>query len=194
MSKTRVACCSCFIEKCVFFCKTKCNFEDLMSTNSELFIKERRQHSLFLDGPVIYTEYVIVCLDCFTFQLWNLSIEDIRIFDTVGCRFTYSDPFCFGEEYSDDIFTGNGQFAAENALLTFEEREALFRKSLNIGDHFFRQPTHKSCFTSLQKLKYEFFCTECKNIYYKFFEKELHVFHCLRSENANNNELFCWKR
>ena len=107
-----------------------------MSTNSELFIKETRQHSLFLDGPVIYTEYVIVCLDCFTFQLWNLSIEDIRIFDTVGCRFTYSDPFCFGEEYCDDIFTGNAQFAAENALLTFEEREALFRKSLNIGDHF----------------------------------------------------------
>ena len=83
MSRIRVACCSCFIEKCVFFCKTKCNFEDLMSTNSELFIKETRQHSLFPDSPVIYTEYVIACLDCFTFQLWNLSIEDIRIFDTI---------------------------------------------------------------------------------------------------------------
>ena len=66
-----------------FFCKAKCNFEDLMSTNSELFIKETRQHSLFLDSSVIYTEYVIACLDCFTFQLWNLSIEDIRIFDTI---------------------------------------------------------------------------------------------------------------
>ena len=47
MSRIRVVCCSCFIEKCVFFCQTKCNFDELMSTNSELFIKETREHSLF---------------------------------------------------------------------------------------------------------------------------------------------------
>ena len=69
MSRIRVVCCSCFIEKCGSFCQTKCNFDELMSTNSELFIKETREHSLFLNGPLIYTEYVIACLDCFTFQL-----------------------------------------------------------------------------------------------------------------------------
>ena len=159
-----------------FFCQTKCNFDELMSTNSEVFIKEIREHRLFLDGPVIYTEYVIACLDCFIFQLWCLSIENIRIFDTVGCRFTHTDQFSFGEEYCDEIYTGNAQFAVENALLTFEEREVLFGKRINIGDHFFRRPTHKSCFTSLEKLKYDFFCTQCKNLYYNFFEKELHVF------------------
>ena len=141
-----------------FFCQTKCNFDELMSTNSEVFIKEIREHRLYI------------------FQLWCLSIENIRIFDTVGCRFTHTDQFSFGEEYCDEIYTGNAQFAVENALLTFEEREVLFGKRINIRDHFFRRPTHKSCFTSLEKLKYDFFCTQCKNLYYKFFEKELHVF------------------
>ena len=176
MTRTRVKCCSCFIERCVCFCETKTNFEDLMSTNSDLFIKEIRQHSVFSNGPLIYMEYVIACLDCFTFQLWNLSIEDIRIFDTVACRFTYSDPFVYGEEYCDDIFVGNNQFLSENTFLTCEKREELFRKTLNISDYFFRQPTHKSCFTSLQKQNFAYFCTECKNTYYKFFEKELHDF------------------
>ena len=108
------------------------------------FLSKKQENSLFLDGPVIYTEYVIACLDCFTFQLWNLSIEDIRIFDTVDCRFTHSDPFSFSVEYCDDIYTGNVRFAVENALLTFEEREVLFRKGINIRDHFFRQPTGKT--------------------------------------------------
>ena len=37
MSRIKVVCCSCFIEKCVCFCQTKCNFDKLMSTNSDIF-------------------------------------------------------------------------------------------------------------------------------------------------------------
>ena len=177
MTRTKVTCCSCFIERCVCFCKTKANFKDLMSTNFDLFVKEAREHCV-LNGPLIYTEYVVACLNCFTFQLWNLSIEDIRIFDTVACRFTYSDPFSYGEEYYDDIFVGNNQFLSENTSLSFKKREELFNRSLNISDHFLRQPKHKSCFTSLQKQNFAYFCTECKNTYYKFFEKHLHTFWC----------------
>ena len=176
MIRIRISSCSCFIEKVL-----KCSFEDIF-TNSELFIKEIREERLFLDTLVIYTEYVIACLDCFTFQLWNLSIENIGIFDSVDCRFTFSDPFLFGEEYYDDVCTGNRQFDTENALLSFDERQAIFRKRINTGDLFFRQPSHKSCFTSLDKLKYEFFCTNCKKIYSNFFEKQLHVFYILKKE------------
>ena len=177
MTRTKVTCCSCFIERCVCFCETKANFEDLTSANFDLFIKETREHCV-LNGPLIYTEHVIACLDCFMFQLWNLSIEDIRIFDTVACRFTYSDPFNYGEEFYDDIFVGNNQFFRENGLLSRSEQEELFRKTLNMSNYFFRQPKHKSCFTSLQKQNFTYFCTECKNTYYKFFEKDLHTFWC----------------
>ena len=82
MTRTKVTCCSCFIERCVCFCEMKANFEDLMSANFDLFIKETREHCV-LNGPLIYTEHVIACLDCFMFQLWNLSIENIRIFDKI---------------------------------------------------------------------------------------------------------------
>ena len=82
MTRTKVVCCSCFIDKCVYFCETNPNFEDL-TYNNFYFIKETREHCV-LNGPLIYTEHVIACLDCFMFQLWNLSIEDIRIFDTVA--------------------------------------------------------------------------------------------------------------
>ena len=177
MTSTKVTCCSCFIDACICFCKTKNDFDSITSTNFDLFIKEKRQHCV-VNGPIIYTEYVIACLDCFTFHMWNLSIENIRLFDTVACRFTYSDPFNYGEEFQDDIFVGNNQFAQENNLLSCNEREKLFKKSLNISDCFFRQPKHKSCFTSIQKHKFSYFCTECKNTYCKFFQKDLHVIWC----------------
>ena len=178
MTSTKITCCSCFIDVFIYFCtKKNDDFDSITSTNSDLFIKERREHCV-VNGPIIYTEYVIVCLDCFTFQVWNLSIENIRFFDTVACRFTFGDPYNYGEDFHDDIFVGNNQFERENNLLTRNEREKLFKKSLNIGDCFFRQPKHKSCFTSLQKHKFSYFCTECKNIYHKVFEKDLHVFYC----------------
>ena len=41
---------------------------------------------------------------------------------------------------------------------------------------FLKRPLHKSCFTSLRKKRYKYFCTSCKKIYNNFFEKKLHVF------------------
>ena len=176
MRSTKVTCCSCFINESICFCKTKNDFDSITSTNIDLFIKEKRDHCI-LSGPMIYTEYIIACFDCFTFQLWNLSIDNIRLFDTVGCRFTFIDPFNFGEEFDDDIFTGNNQFIEENNLLSRAELEKIFLKN-NVSDCFFRRPKHKSCFTSMQKYKFSYFCTECKKIYYNFFEKDLYVFWC----------------
>ena len=163
----------------VFFStkKNDADFDSITSTNSDFFIKERRDHYI-VNGPIMYTEYVISCLDCYTFQVWNLSIENIRLFDTVACRFTFSDQYNYGEEFEDDIFVGNNQFERENNVLTRNEREKLFKQSLNISDSFFRKPKHKSCFTSIQKQRFSYFCTECKNIYHKVFEKDLHVFYC----------------
>ena len=85
-------------------------------------------------------------------------------------RFTYSDDF------DNDIFTGNSQFVVENYFLSREQRELLFLNGGSNIDNFIRQPLHKSCFTSLQKNRYRFFCTTCKKVYNEFFERRLHVF------------------
>ena len=177
MSSIKVTCCSCFFDQCVWFSKQNnldINFNKIQLSKSDIFIKEKRHHHIF-DGPLLYIEYVISCFDCFTFQMWNLTIENIRLFDTVNCRFTFSDQFNYGEEFGDDIFTGNNQFAHQNNMLNRAALEKIFLQS-NVSDYFFRQPKHKSCFASMQICRYSYFCTKCKELYCKFFEKDLHVF------------------
>ena len=71
------------------------------------------------------------------------------------------DSSSFDDYYSSDIFTGNGQFVVENYFFSRQQRELLFMNESN-NDDFSRQPLHKSCFTSLQKEHYRFFCTTCK--------------------------------
>ena len=171
----KVTCCSCFFDQCVWL-TTQNNrdikFDKIRLTDSDIFVKEKKHHFI-LNGPLLYFEYLISCFDCFTFQLWNLTIQDIRLFDTVNCRFTFSDPYNYGEDFGDDIFTGNEQFLEEyNDRATLEK---IFLKS-NITDYFFRQPKHKSCFTSMQLCRYSYFCSQCKEIYCKYFKKDLHVF------------------
>ena len=101
MRSIKVTCCSCFFDQCVWLSSQPdhdIKFNEIQSTKSDVFIKDKRYH-------LFYIEYVIACLDCFTFQLWNLTIRNIRLFDTVDCRFTFSDHFNFGEEF----FIGNDQ-------------------------------------------------------------------------------------
>ena len=52
-------------------------------------------------------------------------------------------------------------------LLAMTEREKIV---------FLKRPMYKSCFTSLRKKRYQYFCKSCKKIYNDFFEKKLHVF------------------
>ena len=100
----------------------------------------------------------------------------MTIFDNINCRFVTCDTFTYGDSFDDDIFTGNSQFVVENWFLSREARELLFLSSGSNTDNFIRRPLHKSCFTTLQKNRYRFFCTTCKKIYNEFFESDLHVF------------------
>ena len=116
---------------------------------------------------------VVSCVDCFEFQLFLISLEENSMLDTLNCRFVTSDCFTYGDDYRDDIFTGNSQFVYENYFYSHEQKELLFRD----GDvKLSKLPLHKSCFTSLQKKRYRFFCTTCKKVYNDFFESNLHVF------------------
>ena len=189
MIKNVIKTCSCFVDKAIWFvnlsknqsCKpwlfdhvrTQTQLQDIIENK---FIKEVRTTRTLIDGKSVVKNTVVVsCVDCFNFQLFLLSFVEKSIFDMIDCRFVTRDSSSFDDYYSSDIFTGNGQFVVENYFFSRQQRELLFMNESN-NDDFSRQPLHKSCFTSLQKKRYQFFCTTCKKVYNEFFESRLHVF------------------
>ena len=177
--------CSCFIDKAVWFV----NLPEKQGRRIQLFDHVREQTSLqdiiekkFIKQvrtkrvcSGIQNTIIVSCVDCFYFQLLLLSVNDRKIFDTINCRFVTTSPIDFGDSFDDEIYVGNSQFVVENYFFNREVREMLFDTYVE-SVNFDRQPMHKSCFTSLQKKRYRFFCTECKKIYNEFFESRLHVF------------------
>ena len=112
------------------------------------FIKEIRTIKIIDDKNLAQKNTIVSCVDCFGFQLFLISLEENSMLDTLNCRFVTSDCFTYGDDYSDDIFTGNSQFVYESYFYSREQKELLFRD----GDvKLSKQPLHKSCFTSLQK-------------------------------------------
>ena len=119
-------------------------------------------------------------MDCFKFQLFLLSFEENCFLDTLNCRFVTSDCFTYDDDdCNSDIFTGNSQFAHENYFYSREQREIIFRDD---DVKLSKQALHKSCFISLQKKHYRFFCTTCKRAYNEIFENKLHVFSSVLKE------------
>ena len=184
--------CCCFVDKAVWFInqiqsvplwhfdhvKRQTRIEDILE---EKFIKEIRTVRIYIDGHILVKNTIIVsCVKCFEFQLLELSSRANPIFDAINCRFVTTDCFSYGDGFTNDIFTGNSQFVVENYFLSREQRELLFLNAGSNTDNFIRQPLHKSCFTSLQKNRYRFFCTTCKKVYNEFFERRLHVFSSTR--------------
>ena len=139
------------------------------------FIKEIRTTKILDDDEktLFKNTIVVSCVDCFEFQLMLISLQENSMLDTLNCRFVTSDCFTFDDDYSRDIFTGNSQFVYKNYFYSHEKIELLFRNSkVDLA----KQPLHKSCYTSLQKKRYRFFCTTCRRAYNEFFESKLHVF------------------
>ena len=188
MRKNFIKTCCYFVDKAVWFVnqfqsvplwqfdhvKRQTRIEDIIE---EKFIKEIRTVRTYIDGRILVKNTIIVsCVKCFEFQLFQLSSQANSIFDTINCRFVTTDCFSYSDDFTNDIFTGNSQFVVENYFLSREQRELLFLNAGSNTDNFSRQPLHKSCFTSLQKNRYRFFCTTCKKVYNEFFESRLHVF------------------
>ena len=193
MKKTVIKTCSCFVNKAIWFVNLSqkrvvnpWRFDCVRSENRLLdiienkFIKEVRSTKNLVDEKICLKDTIVIsCVDCFEFQLFLLSSEENCMLDTLNCRFVASDFFTYGDDYSDDIFIENSQFMYENYFYLREQREFLFR---NGGVKLSKQPLHKSCFISLQKKRYRFFCTTCKRAYNEFFESKLHVFSSVLKE------------
>ena len=193
MKKTVIKTCSCFVDKAIWFVNLSqkrvvnpWRFDCVRSENRLLdiienkFIKEVRSTKNLVDEKICLKDTIVIsCVDCFEFQLFLLSSEENCMLDTLNCRFVTSDFCTYGDDYSDEIFIGNSQFVHENYFYSREQREFLFR---NGGVKLSKQPLHKSCFISLQKKRYRFFCTTCERAYNEFFEGKLHVFSSVLKE------------
>ena len=191
MVKIVIKTCSCFIDRAVWFINSpqihnlnpwyfdstinpsyKKRKEEFLKNE---FIKEVRTTKTRLNDYEVLLKITIVksCANYFKFQVSLLILEENSVLDSLNCRFVTSDMFTFSDDFNSDIFTGNSQFVVENNFYSEEQKKLLFK-----GEEIdlIRQPLHKSCFVSLQKKRYQFFCTTCKRAYNNFFEKKLHVF------------------
>ena len=193
MKKTVIKTCSCFVDKAIWFVNLSqkrvvnpWRFDCVRSEGRLIgiienkFIKEIRLAKIIVDEKICFKDTIVIsCVDCFNFQLFLLSFEENCMLDTLNCRFVTSDCFSYDDDYSSDIFTGNSQFVHENYFYLREQRELLFRDA-NVK--LSKQHLHKSCFISLQKKRYRFFCTTCKRAYNEFLEGKLHVFSSVLKE------------
>ena len=193
MKKTVIKTCSSFVDKAVWFVNLSQKRVvnpwrfDCVKSESRLigiienkFIKEICSTKIIVDEKICFKDTIVIsCVDCFNFQLFLLAFEENCMLDTLNCRFVTSDCFSYDDDYSSDIFTGNSQFVHENYFYSREQRELLFRDA-NVK--LSKQPLHKSCFISLQKKRYRFFCTKCKRADNEFFEGKLHVFFSVLKE------------
>ena len=102
-----------------------------------------------------------------------MTTSKISLLNDLKYRFVTTDMTTFSDDFDNNIFVENAQFVVENTFYSAEEKE-LFLNGEEID--FIKRPLHKSCFVSLKKKRYQFFCTTCKKAYNDFLEKELHVF------------------
>ena len=179
--KTTIKVCFCFLDKAVWFINniwllpywllnSKIKNKDETTNGDEHFILERRTT---IDNFIFKETIVCSCMDCFRFQVSISSDENFSCLSNVDCRFVKKDLSVFGDTFNDDIFVGDHQFVVSKY---FQPRQQLLAMTEREKIVFLKRPMYKSCFTSLRKKRYKYFCTSCKKIYNNFFEKMLHVF------------------
>ena len=162
MRKTTIKLCFCFLDRAVWFINnsqllpywvlnSKLKNKDDTPNDDEHFFLERRTTN---KQTIVFS-----CMDCFKFQVSISSDENFSCLSNIDCRFVKKDLNVFDNTFNDDIFVGDHQFVVSRysqpreQLLAMTEREKIV---------FLKRPLHKSCFTSLQKKHYKYFCTSCK--------------------------------
>ena len=79
----------------------------------------------------------------------------------------------FDNTFNDDIFVGNHQFVVSRYFQPREQLPAMTEREKIV---FLKRPLHKSCFTSLRKKSYKYFCTNCKKSITIFLKKSYMFF------------------
>ena len=184
MVKNIVFSCSYFIDESVWFVNSSSGsklwvFDSFVCVggilSDEIFIYKKNPSFKIKDDESVchINEIIVCCVKCFEFQLSCFSTRDdmTDVFIQIDCHYIDVDYGCFDI----DIYIGNEQFEMENLLLDFEKRkEKYFENKRKIKNIFKNKPQTKSCFTYLEKFKYECFCYKCKRIFDIFFVGNLH--------------------
>ena len=168
MKKKVVFSCSCFIDQSIWFVNSVfClqRFDAFVYGNDlasgDVFIYEKKSTSAT-------SEIIVCCLECFEFLLTCFSIEEefIDLLNKIDCLFVIEEPFC----YNSFIYMGNEQFVNGN-----DEHELNSSKYI-LEKYFKKHPYEKSCFTSIGKYSYEYFCFSCKKNFKTLFLQKLFYF------------------
>ena len=163
MKKIIIKTSSCFLEKAVWFVNSPKRYRYWVFLSAVKDVGKKT----FVSNEWNASKTVIIiscCLDCVRFE----AVQNSKIMQCLGnvkCRFVVADQNAFGESYDDEICVRNC-----HKWKTAESEEFSFNK----------RPLHKSCFTSLKKLRYEHFCITCKIIFEEYFVENLCVFSRVR--------------
>ena len=176
MEKRIVFSCPCFIDQSVWFVNSSVlsqKFDVLLCENGLLSGKNFIYQKNFTFVSEIYyiNEIIVCCLECFEFMLSYLSFNELSdVLNDIQCSYVSYDCCLFDS----DIFLGNNQFMVSNASLTHQQREELyFERQEKMKKIFKGKIETKSCFTYLEKYKYEFLCNKCKEIFIFYFLDKL---------------------
>ena len=175
MERKNVFCCSCFADQAVWFIENafySWQFDPFLYTNGvisdKVFVYEKF-FEINANANIEYkTSIIVCCVECFEFMLRFLSGKEeiICLLNELDCRYVYQDVFCFNLT----IYTGNDCFqldARNNHSMSTREQ---------LEKYFVKFPETKSCFTSLDRYYYKYFCYNCKKFFTRFFLKSLYLF------------------
>ena len=176
MERKIVYCCSCFIDNAVWFTDNMLlhtwEFDlTILDKNGQIddkvFVYETSFQIDYSDAIEYLNKIIVWCVECFEFMLRFESGKSDFLFDEIDCNYVYEDAFCFNSL----IYNGNDRFQ-------FDVRQPADSSSTNdiLKKYFVNFPEIKSCFTSLQKYYYTYFCFNCRNFFKKVFLKNLYKF------------------
>ena len=190
MEKRVVYCCSCFIDNAVWFSENmQFHTEDLDLTilnkkgycGSKVFVYQTSFQIDYNDSIEHVTTVIFCCVECFKFIMRIESGRDSFQFDDIDCNYVHEDMFCFNSHtyYGNDRFqfdvTRPADISCTNDILR---------------NYFINAPEVKSCFTSIQKYYYTYFCFQCRNFFKKVFLKNLYKFEnglsCKKASHLEN--------
>ena len=176
MEKKIVYCCSCFIDNAVWFTENmslhtwELNLTILDKDgqcNDNVFVYETSYQIDYNDSTEYLNNIIFCCVECFEFILRIESGKDNFQFDDIDCNYVYEDTFCFDFQ----TYYGNDHFQ-------FDVTQPVDIRCTNdiLRKYFTNAPEVKSCFTSLQKYYYNYFCFQCRDFFKKVFLRNLYKF------------------
>ena len=176
MEIKNVFCCSCFIDKAIWFVHNSdfsWQFDTLIYKNGaisdEIFIYDK--HYEIINENFIYyrSRIVICCLDCikFTLQLLSIDLTFHTLLNDNNCDYVFHDYFSFDDD--DMIYYGNG-------LLSVNDSQSRISTDEILKKYIDKYPKKKCCFTSLGNFYYKYFCISCRKVFMETVIKKFYHF------------------